>query len=118
MIETRRRAPASRRASVAAALAISVTFGIGIAYVDSRPGFDATGMTVVALFLVAALAAAVGRRRPWLWALLVGAWVPLFEVPPSGSAAPFAALVITGCGAAAGSLLARAIVRPDAVNEP
>ncbi|HEY8869153.1 MAG TPA: hypothetical protein VIM30_07150 [Candidatus Limnocylindrales bacterium] len=93
----------------AAALAISVTAGIGIAYVDSRPGFDATGLTVAALFLVAALASAVGRRRPWLWALLVGLWVPLFEVPTSRSAAPFAALVIAGCGAAVGHLLGREI---------
>jgi hypothetical protein len=92
-----------------AAAAIAVVGGIGIALVDSRPSFDDTGITAVALLLVAALAAALDGRRPLLWAVLVGAWIPLLEIPAARSSAPLAALVFAGIGAVVGHLAARGL---------
>ena len=83
--------------SVAAAIA-----GATIAYVDSRPGWDDTGITVGLLVLAAGLAAAASGRRPWLWALLVGAWTPAIEIATGGSSASFAALAFAGVGAFGG----------------
>jgi hypothetical protein len=95
-----------RRAVPAVAV---MAVGVAIAAVDSRPGFDATGITAVSLFLAAAVVAALDGRRPWLWALAVGAWVPLVEIPASGSFASLAALLFAGAGAAAGHLAARGL---------
>ena len=51
-----------------AALAV----GILIAYVDSLPHWDDTGITVLALLVSSGLLGMLSPRRPWLWALAVG----------------------------------------------
>lgn len=81
--------------------------GLTIAFVDSRPGWDDTGITAAALVASAALAAIVAGRRPWLIALLVGLPTPLLEVPRTGQPAAFIALAVAAFGAAAGFLVAR-----------
>ena len=92
------------RFAIGAVLAAAA--GIGIALVDSRPGFDDTGVTVFALLIAAAVTAAVAGRRPWLMALLVGGFVPLVEIVGQGTdAAPLVALLFAGVGAFVGSML-------------
>jgi hypothetical protein len=54
--------------------------GIAIAYIDSRPSWDDTGITAGLLFLGAAFFAFIASNRPWLWALAVGIWIPLYSV--------------------------------------
>jgi uncharacterized membrane protein len=98
------------RTLVAGALAI--IGGLAIAYMDSRPGYDDTGVAAVLLISVAAVAAAIGGTRPWLWAILVGAWTPLIEIPGGGSTGSALALVFAGLGAAVG-FLARRATRQD-----
>lgn len=83
--------------------------GLGIAWLDSRPGYDATGVTVVLLLAGALAVAAVSGRRPWLWAVQVGVWVPLFEIGGPSGIASLAALVVAGIGAALGYLVARLV---------
>jgi hypothetical protein len=91
-------------------LAVAVTLaGMAIAYVDTRPRFDDTGVIVAAVTLLAALAALLGRRRPWLWALLSGIWVPLLEISGGGQPESLVALVFAGLAAAAGYALAAAV---------
>ena len=86
---------------------IATFMGLGIAWLDSRPGYDATGVTVGLLLLGAMAVAAASGRRPWLWAVQVGVWVPLFEIGGPAGAASLAALVITIVGATIGYVLAR-----------
>ena len=86
---------------------VATVTGLAIALLDSRPGYDATGVTVVLLLLGAAAVAAASGRRPWLWAVLVGVWVPLLEIGGASGAASLAALVVAGMGAALGYLVAR-----------
>jgi hypothetical protein len=74
---------------------------------DSRPGYDDTGVTAVLLISVTAVAAAIGGTRPWLWAILVGAWTPIIEISSGGSTGSLLALVFAGAGAAIGYLAAR-----------
>ncbi len=102
---------AARRDPLLALLA--ATAGIGIAYLDSRPGWDATAITAGLLLLTAAVVAAVSGWRPWLWAALVGIWTPLVEVAlegPVGLGSPLgsvAALIVAAIGATLGWALAR-----------
>lgn len=83
--------------------------GLGVAYVDSRPTWDDTGITAGVLLIAAAAAAAVAGRRPWLWALLVGAWTPAFEIALSHQLGSLVALVFAAAGAAAGYAAIRAL---------
>ena len=93
------------------AIVIALVAGLGVASLDSRPGWDDTGITAGLLIVGAALAAAVSGRSPWLWAILVGIWIPAIEIPASGATASLVALVFAAIGAALGFALRRA-VRP------
>jgi hypothetical protein len=46
-------------------------------------------------------------RRPWLWALLVGVWVPAVTIVNSGNPAVVLALVFAVVGAYAGHAASR-----------
>ena len=92
---------------------VAITLGLAIAWVDSRPGWDDTGITAVGLLTAGAVTAAISGRRPLLWALLVGAWTPLLEIPASGDPAPLIALGF----ALAGSLLGYGLARLSSRSE-
>ncbi|MFN2519703.1 MAG: hypothetical protein ABR525_01515 [Candidatus Limnocylindria bacterium] len=83
--------------------------GLGVAYIDSRPTWDDTGITAGVLLIAAAASAAVAGRRPWLWALLVGVWTPAFEIALSHQLGSLVALVFAAAGAAGGHATARAL---------
>ena len=89
--------------------AIALAIGIALAWMDSSPGFDAVGITVGLLILSSALVAGAAGRWPWLWALLIGAPIPIAEVPPTGGTAPFVALAFAAVGAGIGYLARRAL---------
>jgi hypothetical protein len=91
------------------ALIVAVIGGLGIAWVDASPGWDAAGITAGLLLLVACAAAGISARRPWLWAILVGLPTPFVELAGGGDPAALAALAFAAIGAAAGFLVARAI---------
>ena len=92
-----------------ALLAVPVTLiGLAVGYFDSQPTWDDTGITVALILLTAAMAAGLSGRRPWLWAVLSGAWVPIFEITGRSGAASLLALLVAVVGSAAGYALARA----------
>lgn len=74
-------------------LVVATAAGLAIAWVDSRPTWDDTGVTTLLLVVTAAIVAAASGHRPWLWGLLIGIWVPLVEIPAGG---PQAALLAVG----------------------
>jgi hypothetical protein len=85
----------------------AAAIGVAIAYVDSRPTWDDTGVTVSLILLTAAIVAGISGRWPWLWALLIGVWVPLFEIRGEAGAASLVALLVATLGAIAGFGLVR-----------
>lgn len=89
--------------------AIALAYGVLVASIDSRPGWDDTGITAALLVVGAAFTAALDGRRPWLWTLLIGAPLAIIEVPASGSAASLVGLLFAGIGASFGLLVRRAI---------
>jgi hypothetical protein len=93
-----------RSGTLAALVAVA---GLAVAYVDSRPGWDDTGVTVAAIAIIACVGAAVSGRRPWLWAILAGIWTPAIEISTSGQLASSVALLVAAVGAAVGYGLAR-----------
>lgn len=60
-------------------LITAILIGLLIAYVDSRPTWDDTGITAGTMLLSSGLLTLLGYRRPWLIALAVGLWTPIYE---------------------------------------
>lgn len=91
-------------------LPIAVALGVAIAYVDSRPNWDDTGITAMALFVSCAGCGALAPGRPWLWALAVGIWIPVFTITASGNFGSLVALVFAFAGAYAGMACRKALL--------
>jgi hypothetical protein len=77
--------------------------GLLIAWVDSRPTWDDTGVTAGTVFLAAAFFAALQPRHPWLWALAVGIWIPLLGLIRSHNNGSIIALAVALFGAYLGA---------------
>jgi len=60
-------------------LILAICIGLFIAYIDSRPTWDDTGITAGTMLLSGGLLTLLGYRRPWLIALAVGIWTPMYE---------------------------------------
>jgi len=55
-------------------------FGIGIAWIDAQPSWDDSGISAFMILLVSMLAAYMAKRKPWLIALAVGVWIPIYGI--------------------------------------
>jgi hypothetical protein len=65
-------------------LVISICAGLFLAWMDSRPGWDDSGITAGLIVLTAALFGYLYPVRPWIWALSVSSWIPLHAIILSG----------------------------------
>ena len=80
MIKTRAATPKEILVLVAA-----VVIGLAIAFVDSRPSWHDTGISAFALPAAGVLIGLMIRRRPWLYALALGIWIPLWGAIVNGN---------------------------------
>ncbi|HEX4007314.1 MAG TPA: permease prefix domain 1-containing protein [Acidobacteriaceae bacterium] len=55
----------------------ALVLGLAIARMDALPHWDDSGITAGCLLLSAAALGLIGPRKPWLWALAIGIWIPL-----------------------------------------
>ena len=84
-------------------LAVGAAMGAAIAYIDSRPTWDDTGITVAALLAASALLGMISPRRPWKWGLAVGIWLPAYEIFLNHNYSMVLVLLIPMIGAYAGA---------------
>ncbi len=90
---------------------LALAAGLLIAYVDSQPHWDDTGITVFALLAASGLLGLLARRRPWLIALAVGLPIPLRAILVGGNYAMLITLLFPFVGAYAGWGLRKVIRR-------
>ena len=88
-------------------LTVALGLGLWITWFDSRPNWDDTGITAAAILIVCGLLGAWSPRRPWLWALAVGLWIPLWGIARHHNWGALLALAIAFGGAYAGMALRR-----------
>ena len=94
-----------------ALLLASVSAGLAIAWIDARPHWDDDGVTAAFLLMAGGLLGLLGPRRPWLWGLAIGLWIPIRLIlgkPTLGSiAGGLVILAIPLAGAYAGMAVRR-----------
>ena len=83
-------------------LPIALGLGLLLAFIDTRPNWDDTGIIVGAIVLSCASLGALAPERPWLWALAVGIWIPIFEIAPGGNFGALLALAFAFAAAYGG----------------
>ncbi len=89
--------------------AVATILGLAIAYIDSLPTWDDTGITAGVVFITAGILGALGPERPWLWAACVGGFIPLFGILHGWNWGSLLALGIALVGAYGGMLVRRAV---------
>lgn len=83
-------------------LAIALVLGLLLAFVDSRPNCDDTGIIAFAMLISGGVIGLFVKRRPWLFALALGAWIPLWGVIVTHNFGSLLALVLAFAGVYAG----------------
>jgi hypothetical protein len=87
---------------------VDIISGLAIAWVDSRPGWDDTGVTAGLLLIVTFISGFIYQKKMWLWAILTGIWIPLHNIIKTGNFAILFVLAIAFAGAYAGGFIRRA----------
>jgi HAAS len=95
------------RARARLLLPLGLVLGLALAFVDSRPAWDDTGVSAFAVLACCGLLGLVEPARPTLWAAAVGVWFPLFALLEHRSLAASLALVFALGGAWGGRLARR-----------
>ena len=88
---------------------VGLAIGLAIALVDTSAGWDDTGISVVAVLAASGLLAAIQPRRPWVWALAVGLWIPALNIATQRNYGSLIALIFAFAGAYTGAFAGRAV---------
>ncbi|HEY9165987.1 MAG TPA: hypothetical protein VIS48_07490 [Candidatus Kryptonia bacterium] len=92
-----------------AVLVLSVTAGMLVGYIDSRPTWDDTGITVAAIIGTGLIIGFIERRRSWLWALSIACGFSVFQLNSNHVSVTLAVLAFSLLGTYLGALVRRAI---------
>jgi len=85
-------------------LVLALSLGFTITWVDSRPGWDDTGITAGAIVLATGLLGFSMPKYAWVWALAVGLWIPGMGVLVHHDPTSLFILIIPFAGAYVGAL--------------
>ncbi|HEV3298128.1 MAG TPA: hypothetical protein VG055_00710 [Planctomycetaceae bacterium] len=99
-------------------LPVAVCLGLSIASVDSRPNWDDTGITAGAILVTVGVFGFLAPSRPWLWALAVGAWIPLYAIASNRNFSSLLVFVFAFAGAYAGMGVRKAFERAKTAEHP
>lgn len=84
-------------------LIITVILGVLIAWVDSRPNWDNTGITAGMIIIVSGVISFFYPSRPIIWALAVSGWIPIYGIIKSADFSMLLVLLFGFIGAFIGS---------------
>ena len=91
-------------------LLVALVLGGLIAYADTRPTWDDTGVTAVLLLVAAGVFGFLGPKRPWLWAFALGVWIPLFGMIMDNNYGTIPGLAVAFAGAYGGMAIRRVLL--------
>ncbi len=82
---------------------VALIAGLLIGWLDSRPTWDDTGITVGLIVITCILLGLARPQQAWVWALLVGGWVPVLNIVLHHNYGSVLALAFAFVGAYAGA---------------
>ena len=88
-------------------LSLAIIAGLAIAWIDSRPSWDDAGITVLMVLASSSVLGFLALQKPWLIALLVSLWIPLFGIVLSHNYGGLIALIPGFVGAYLGYFIKR-----------
>jgi hypothetical protein len=83
--------------------------GLALAQVDVRTTWDDAGVTAGVLVILSVTFSALFPGPPWIWAIAIGAWVPILNIVTSRNFGALMALPIALAAAYIGRALRRAV---------
>ncbi|MBA3946902.1 MAG: hypothetical protein H0X37_20360 [Herpetosiphonaceae bacterium] len=92
-----------RRVGLIGLVLVALVAGSLIGWMDTRPTWDDTGITVGMIVIACLLLGAARPHRAWVWALLVGGWVPALNILFHHNYGSVAALAFAFAGAYVGA---------------
>jgi uncharacterized membrane protein YccC len=91
-------------------LILAIAIGLIIAWIDTRPHWNDTGVTVFLVLLSALVCGYISSQKPWLISLAVSIWVPIFNIIIAHNYGALLALVPGFIGAYIGYLIRKTII--------
>ncbi len=88
-------------------LILSILTGFIITWVDSRTNWDDTGVSVMMILSASLIFGYFSSQKPWLTALAISVWIPLFGIVTTGNFGSLLALLPGFAGAYLGFILKR-----------
>jgi uncharacterized membrane protein len=88
-------------------LGLSIGLGLLIAWIDSRPTWDDTGVTAAMILVVAAIIGYIYPKQPVIWALTVSAWIPMWGIIHTNNYTSLLALLFGFVGAFLGYFISK-----------
>jgi hypothetical protein len=92
-------------------LALALAVGLAIGLVDTSPHWDDAGITALAMVCASGLLGLLHPRRPWVWGLAIGIWIPLLNILAAHNASAILALIFPFAGAYIGAFGRRLVTR-------
>ena len=86
-------------------LLLATLTGLAIAWIDARPTWDDTGISVGMILLAATIFGYFSLRKPWLTGLAVSIWIPLYGMATTHHVETLIALIPGFAGAYLGYFL-------------
>src|SRR5882762_1703368 len=86
---------------------VASSLGNLIGWIDSRPTWDDTGITVAMILCVTAFLGFAAPHHPWISGLLLGIWIPIWNISHYDNYVALFALAIAFAGAYLGALIRR-----------
>jgi hypothetical protein len=83
--------------------------GFIVAWIDSRPNWDDAGISAMLIFSFSILFGYLASQRPWIIALAVSIWIPLFSIISSHNYGGLLALIPGFTGAYIGLFIKKNI---------
>jgi hypothetical protein len=92
-------------------LGLALAVGLGIGIVDTSPRWDDSGITAMAMLCASGVLGILYPRRPWVWALAIGVWIPILNILVAHNPSTIFALIFPFAGAYLGAFGRRLVTR-------
>ena len=94
-------------------LVLAIVLGLIIAWIDSGPNWDDSGITAALIVFVSGIISMFYPSRPLVWGFAVSAWIPIYGIIKTGNFSLLFILLFGLGGAFLGSFIHKLIFKKN-----